>query len=51
LGKEIITLVNENKTEGSYVVNFDASKYPSGVYMYQLRWSDFVSEKKMLFIK
>jgi len=37
LGNEIATLVNEEKTAGSYKVKFDASGLASGVYIYQLR--------------
>ena len=51
LGREIITLVNENKTEGYYTVNFNASKLASGVYIYQLRSGNFVSSKKMILTK
>jgi hypothetical protein len=51
LGKEITTLVNEQKNQGRYSVNFDASKLASGVYIYQLRVNDYVSSKKMLLLK
>ena len=51
LGREVATLVNENKTEGYYTFNFDASKFASGVYIYQLRVNDYVSSKKMILLK
>lgn len=51
LGKEVATLVNEQKTRGRYSVNFDASHLASGVYIYQLRVNDYVSSKKMLLLK
>ena len=51
LGREIRTLVHENKTAGSYSVNFDASKLASGVYIYQLKAGNFVSTKKMMYLK
>ncbi|MFZ1292489.1 MAG: kelch repeat-containing protein [Melioribacteraceae bacterium] len=51
LGNEIATLVNENKSPGKYSVQFDASKYPSGVYYYQLKSSSFIQTKKMLLLK
>ena len=51
LGKEVATLVNEQKTQGRYSVNFDASRLASGVYIYQLRVNDYVSSKKMLLLK
>ncbi len=51
LGKEVATLVNEQKNQGRYSVNFDASNLASGVYIYQLRANDYVSTKKMLLLK
>jgi len=51
LGKEISTLVNENKEAGSYSVRFDAGSYPSGIYVYELRAGGFVSRNKMMLIK
>ncbi len=51
LGKEVAALVNEQKNQGRYSVNFDASHISSGVYIYQLRVNDYVSSKKMLLLK
>ncbi|MGB5528680.1 MAG: T9SS type A sorting domain-containing protein, partial [Ignavibacteriaceae bacterium] len=51
LGKEIITLVNEEKTAGSYEIVFDATSFPSGVYFYQLRAGSFVETKKMVLLR
>lgn len=51
LGKEIETLVNENKSAGYYKVNFDASKLPSGVYFYNLTTGSNSISKKMLLMK
>ncbi len=51
LGKEVIELVNENKSAGVYNVTFDASNLPSGVYIYKLQAGEFSSVKKMLLIK
>jgi photosystem II stability/assembly factor-like uncharacterized protein len=51
LGKEIATLVNENKEAGNYSIDFDAFQLPSGVYFYQLRTSGFTQARKMILIK
>jgi hypothetical protein len=51
LGKEVTTLVNEFRTAGNYVVDFDASNYASGVYFYTIKVNDFTETKKMLLIK
>ncbi len=51
LGKEVATLVNENKSAGYYNVNFDASKLTSGVYIYTINANGFAQSKKMLLMK
>ncbi len=51
LGKEIVTLVNENKSAGYHRVNFDASKLTSGVYIYTITANNFIQSKKMLLMK
>lgn len=51
LGKEVATLLNENKSVGRYSINFDGSNLASGVYIYQIRSGEFVSSKKMMLIK
>ena len=51
LGKNVITLVNEKLTLGSYEVIWDASSYLSGVYFYKLITDDFVDVKKMVLLK
>jgi hypothetical protein len=51
LGKEVATLVNENKGIGSYIVDFDGSSLSSGVYFYRLESNGFIATKKMMLIK
>lgn len=51
LGAEVATLVNEEKVAGKYEVNFNASSFASGVYIYKIQSGEFVSSKKMLLIK
>ncbi|MBK7629235.1 MAG: T9SS type A sorting domain-containing protein [Ignavibacteriales bacterium] len=51
LGKEIATLVNEEKSAGSYEVNFNASQFSSGVYFYELQTGSFVETRKMILLK
>ena len=51
LGKEIATLVNENKPAGVYEAEFDASTLPSGMYIYKLQAGSFTDVKKMLLTK
>jgi hypothetical protein len=51
LGNEVGTLINSEKTAGSYEVNFDASSLPSGTYLYRLLSGGFVETKKMILLK
>ncbi len=51
LGNELATLVNEEKSAGSYDVTFNANGLPSGVYFYQLKAGSFVESKKMILLK
>ena len=51
LGKEVTTLVNEEKQQGNYSVNFDGSNLPSGVYLYSLRINDFAENRKMILLR
>lgn len=48
LGKQVLTLVNEEKLEGNYSVIFNGSNIASGVYFYSLRINGFVENKKMV---
>src|SRR3972149_4339737 len=51
LGKEVRTLVYEEKSPGIYKVSFDASNLASGIYLYQLQTSGDISSKKMLLVR
>lgn len=51
LGTEVATLVNEEKSTGSYYVVFNASGIPSGVYFYTFSAGEFNLSKKMILMK
>lgn len=51
LGKEIDVLVNGNRLPGSYIIDFDASSFSSGVYFYKVTAGDYSDIKKMMLIK
>ena len=51
LGKEVATLVNENKSTGNYEAEFNASQLSSGMYIYKLQAGSFTAVKKMLLTK
>ncbi len=51
LGREVITLVNDEKSAGNYDVKFDGSRMTSGVYFYKITAGDFSQIKKMTLVK
>ncbi len=51
LGNEVANLMNEEKTAGSYSINFNASKLSSGVYFYRMQAGSFVKTKKLILMK
>ncbi|MDP3830698.1 MAG: T9SS type A sorting domain-containing protein, partial [Ignavibacteriaceae bacterium] len=54
LGKEVVTLLNEEKDAGYYQIEFDPAKYnlASGVYFCELRLNNNISNKiKMIYLK
>ena len=51
LGEEVATLVNGPQNAGMHKVTFDASRLPSGVYMYQLRAGANSATRKMMLVK
>ncbi len=51
IGEEVSTLVNDKKEAGSYVVNFDAGGFTSGIYYYKLQTDDFVQTRKMILLR
>jgi hypothetical protein len=51
LGREVTTLVNEQKGAGNYEVSFDASKLASGLYLYKLTAGSYTQTRKLLLVK
>ena len=51
LGKEVATLVNNEQAAGNYTVDFDASRFASGVYFYRIQAGSFNQIKKMILMK
>ena len=52
-GKEIASLLNQNKNPGKYNIAFDAGVYniSSGIYFYTLQTENFADTKKMILVK
>ena len=51
LGAEIKTLVNENKPQGNYNVEFDGTNLASGIYLMIFQAGNFIQTKKMVLLK
>lgn len=51
VGNEVATLVNEERSAGTYNVNFNAKSHSSGVYYYTLKTENFTQTKKMILMK
>jgi hypothetical protein len=56
LGREVATLVNEEKPPGEYEVKFTVGQeslpvLPSGIYFYQLIAGDYAESKKMVLLR
>lgn len=51
LGRKVETLIREKYEPGTYTVPFDASRFSSGLYFYQLKAGEYNKVNKMLFLK
>jgi hypothetical protein len=51
LGKEVATLLNEEKIAGVYEVQFNVQNLASGIYFYTINTGSFSSTKKMVLMK
>jgi hypothetical protein len=51
LGRELEQIVNGRMDAGSHSFQWNASRYPSGIYYYRLATGSFVQTKKMILVK
>ena len=51
LGREVKTLVNEEKSAGNYEVEFDGTNLTSGIYFYKIETEKFSDTKKFVLLK
>jgi len=51
LGREVVTLINEEQTSGTHEVEFNAASLPTGFYVYTFRAGEFTATKKMVLLK
>lgn len=50
-GREVTRLIEDSYAPGTYRIDFDASRFTSGVYFYRLQTAEFTQTKKMILIK
>ena len=51
LGKEVSTLMNENKDPGTYNISFNGNGLSSGIYFYRLQAGSYSETRKMVLLK
>jgi hypothetical protein len=51
LGREVATLINEEKPAGTYEISFNSNGLSSGIYFYKLQSRGFVETKKMVLLR
>ncbi|MGE5795998.1 MAG: T9SS type A sorting domain-containing protein, partial [Ignavibacteria bacterium] len=51
LGQEITQLLSQEMNAGTFAIDWDASKYASGVYFYYLQAGSFSETKKLILLK
>jgi flagellar hook assembly protein FlgD len=56
LGREIVSLVNENLSAGYHSITWDSKDHSgkpvsAGIYFYQLQANQFVKTRKMVLLK
>jgi hypothetical protein len=51
LGQEVANLVSRNLSAGMHRVEWNASKYPTGVHFYRLQAGEFVQTKTLILVK
>lgn len=51
IGKEIVTLVNEELKSGTYEVSWNAESINSGTYFYKIQIGNYIETKRMVLLK
>jgi hypothetical protein len=51
LGQKVATLVDSKQRRGYKIASWDASSFPTGIYIYRLQKGDYVETLKMVLVK
>ncbi len=50
-GREIKKIIDEHLSSGTYLLNLNASEYPTGVYFYRMQSGSYTETRKMILLK
>lgn len=51
LGREVLSLVDEHKQAGRYLVSFNAANFSSGIYFYTIQAGNYEYSRRMTLLK
>jgi ligand-binding sensor domain-containing protein len=51
LGQKVATLISQKQEAGPHYIEWDASRFASGVYYYRIEAGNFVQTRKMIYLK
>jgi len=51
LGQEVATLLDQRQLAGTHTIQWDAAKWPSGVYLCRMEAAGFVQTRKLVLVK
>ncbi len=51
LGREVVTLLEEEMGPGEYKIQFEAKDLPSGTYFYRMKAGDFTASRKLTLVR
>ncbi len=51
LGRQVVSLVEQNQDAGEHSIEFNASEFPSGIYFYRIKTPEKTEVRKMLLTK
>ncbi|MHB1687480.1 MAG: T9SS type A sorting domain-containing protein [Ignavibacteriaceae bacterium] len=51
LGREVVSLINEEKQSGKYQVTFNANNLSSGIYFYRIKAGEFIQTERLILLR
>jgi len=50
-GQEVLSVINENISKGYHETRIDMSQYASGIYIYKMKTSNTILNRKFVYVK